>query len=401
MQSIYTEKNIPRIALTKVLGVVYRDAPFSRLSPLKIGQIDGRLPGTRWVRVENRLAGICGSDLHLVYADVDLRIAPAALPTTDRIYLGHEIVGRVAEIGSDVATLAVGDRVTLQYNLGCCLSEEIDPPCRYCAAGNAYLCENAPECKSHPIGGGWGEGFLAHETQLFRVPEALSDEEAVLLEPAAVGVHAVLRCPPKPGQRVLILGCGIIGLLTLQAARAAAPEAEITAMARYPHQADAARRLGAHHVIADAQDLYATVARLTGARRYQGLLGNQVLVGGFDVIYDCVGTARTIEDALRWTRAGGTVVVVGVDLNRLKLDLTPVWYSEVDLIGSMTSGAEVWQGERISTFELTARWFAEGRLTAEGLITHRFPLANYCAAIATATNKSNRPIKVVFDFTTR
>lgn len=397
MQTIYVEKNIPRTALTKALAPLRSDVYFSRLAPMKMGRIDGRLPDPRWVRVENQLAGICGSDLHLVYADVDLRVAPAALPSHNRIYLGHEVVGRVAEIGPEVTKLAVGDRVALQYNIGCCLSEGIDPPCRYCAEGNAYLCENAPECRSQPIGGGWGEGFLAHEAQLFRVPDTLSDEEAMLLEPAAVGVHAVLRRPPAPGQRLLVLGCGIIGLLTLQAARAAVPEAEITAIARYPHQAVAARRLGADHVLTDRQDTYRMLAQLTGAHHYKGMFDNQVLVGGFDVVYDCVGRARTVEDALRWTRAGGAVVVVGIDLNRLRLDLTPVWYYEVDLLGSMISGAETWDGERLSTFELTARWFAKGRLTAEGLITHRFPLADYRKAIEAATDKTTKAIKVVFD----
>ncbi len=397
MKTIYVEKNIPRIALTKALAPIRSDVYFSRLSPMKMGEIDTRLPGPRWVRVENQLAGICGSDLHLVYADVDLRIAPAALPSSNRIYLGHEILGRVAEVGSNVTKFSVGDRVVLQYNLGCCLSEGIDPVCRHCAEGNAYLCENAPECESEPVGGGWGEGFLGHEAQLFRVPDVLSDEEAVLLEPAAVGVHAVLRRPPQPGEHALVLGCGIIGLLTLQAARAAAPEAKITAIARHPHQAVAARRLGADHVLTGKFDAYSMIASLTGAKHYRGVLGNQMLVGGFDVVYDCVGNSRTVEDALRWTRAGGAVVVVGVDLNRLSLDLTPVWYYEVDLLGSMANGAETWDGEQLSTFELTARWFAEGKLTAEGLITHRFPLADYREAIETATNKSKQSIKVVFD----
>lgn len=398
MQTLYVEKDIPRIALTRALAPIRSDIYFSRVSPMKMGRVPHQLPGPQWVRVENKLAGICGSDLHLVYVDVDLRVAPAVLPSTSRMYLGHEIAGRVADIGSGVTNFAAGDRITLQYNIGCCLSEGINPPCRYCAEGNAYLCENAAECQSHPIGGGWGQGFLAHETQLFRAPDALSDEEVVLLEPAAVGVHAVLRRPPQPGQRVLVLGCGIIGLLTLQAARATAPEAEITAIARYPHQVEAARQLGTDHVLTDRQATYQMLAALTDARHYKGLLGNQVLIGGFDVVYDCVGRASTVQDALRWTRAGGAVVVVGIDLKRLKLDLTPVWYREVDLLGAMTSGVERWDGEPLSTFELTARWFAEGKLTADGLITHRFPLADYRAAIETATDKSQRSIKVVFDF---
>ncbi|MFQ5854645.1 MAG: zinc-binding dehydrogenase [Anaerolineae bacterium] len=401
MQTLYVEKNIPRIALTKALSPVRKDIYFSRLSHMRIGQIDSRLPGPQWVRVENQLAGICGTDLQYVYADADLRVAPATLvPGNHRINLGHEILGHVADTGSDVTLLTVGDRVVLQFMFGSCLSEGIDPACRYCAVGNANLCENAAECRSDPVGGGWGEGFLAHEVHLFRVPAGLSDEEAVLLEPAAVGVHAVLRRPPERGQHALVLGCGIIGLLTLQAARAVAPEAKITAIARYPHQAVAARRLGADHVLTGKRDTYRMIAQLTGARHYEGSFGSQVLVGGFDVIYDCVGKAGTVEDALRWTRAGGAVVIVGIDLNRLKLDLTPVWYYEVDLLGSMASGAETWNGERLSTFELTARWFAEGKLTADGLITHRFPLADYRKAIETATDKSNRSIKVVFDLRT-
>lgn len=396
-QTLYVERNIPRIVLTKALAPVRDNVYFSRLSHLKMGQIDGRLPGPRWVRVENELAGICGTDLHYVYADVDPRIAPAALPGKDRLYLGHEILGHVDEVGSDVRTLNVGDRVALQFMFGSCLSEDIDPPCRYCAEGNVYLCENAAKCQSGPIGGGWGQGFLAHETQLFRVPDTLSDEEAVLLEPAAVAVRAVLRRPPKSDQHVLVLGCGIIGLLTLQTARATAPEAEITAIARYSHQVDAARRLGADHVLTDKQDAYQIIAKLTGGERYTGLLNNQVLVGGFDVVYDCVGKARTIENALRWARTAGTVVMVGIDLNRLNLDLSPVWYYEVNLLGSKAHGAEVWDGEPLSTFELTTRWFAEGKLTAAELITHRFPLADYPQAIRTATDKSQRSIKVVFD----
>ena len=398
MRAIYVERNIPRVILTKALAPVWRDVYFSRLSPLQVGDIAAALPGPRWVRVENRLAGICGTDLVLVYADVDLRVAPLALPSHARRYLGHEIVGYVTEVGPAVTTLKVGDRVALQFNLGCCLSEEIEPPCRFCAAGQAYLCENMAECHSAPIGGGWGEGFLAHEALLYRVPDSLTEEQAVLLEPTAVGVHAALRRPPAPRERVLVLGCGIIGLLTLQAVRAIAPEADITAIARYPHQAEAARRLGADQVLMGAEATYDRVAELTQARFYQGPLGNKMLMGGFDVVYDCVGKARTIEDALRWTRAGGTVVVIGIDLNRLKLDLTPVWYSEVDLIGSLAFGMEEWEGEQVATFDLVARWFAEGKLTADGLITHRYALSEYQAAIATATDKSRQSIKVVFAY---
>jgi threonine dehydrogenase-like Zn-dependent dehydrogenase len=398
MRTLYMERSIPRIALTKALARFRDDAYFSPAAPMRMGRMEPALPGPHWVWVENRLAGICGSDLHFVYVDVDLRIAPAALPAHQRIYLGHEIVGYVAEVGPEVATLNVGDRVALQFTAGNCFTEGIEPPCRYCVAGNCYLCENAAEAHSAPIGGGWGDGFKAHEQQLFRVPDALSDEEAVLLEPAAVGVHAVLHRRPASGQRALVLGCGIIGLLTLQVVRAAAPDAEITALARYRHQARAAHALGADQVLTGKFDPYGVIAALTDARRYTGLLGNETLVGGFDVVYDCVGTAATIQDALRWTRASGAVVVIGLNLNLLTVDLSPVWHDEVDLLGSYISGAETWEGERLSTFELTARWFADGKLSADGLITHRFDLDDYRTAIETASDKSQKSIKVVFEF---
>lgn len=399
MRTLYVGRSMPRIAITKALTAFRGNAYFGAASHMRMGRVDPNLPGPRWVRVENQLAGICGSDLQLVHLDVDLRIAPAALPAHRRIYLGHEVVGRVAEIGPEVATLDVGDRVTLQFMAGNCFTEDIEPSCRYCAAGDCYLCENAAQADSAPRGGGWGDGFLAHEQQLFRVPDPLTDEEAVLLEPAAVGVHAILRRPPEPGQRALILGCGIIGLLTLQAARAAAPGAEITAMARYRHQARAAHALGADHVLTGKFDPYGVIAALTNAQRFTGLLGNQTLVGGFDVVYDCVGTATTIQDALRWTRAGGAVVVVGIDLNRLTIDLSPVWHDEVDLLGSYISGGETWAGERLSTFELAARWFADGKLNADDLITHRFDLGDCRTAIVAASDKSQESIKVVFQFT--
>jgi len=196
---------------------------------------------------------------------------------------------------------------------------------------------------------------------------------------------------------VLVLGCGVIGLLTLAVTRALAPEARIYALARYDFQADAAVRLGADEVLRE-RNPYPRVAQLTGARLYQGFLGNKMLLGGFDVVYDCVGTARTINDALRWTRAGGTLVLVGIEFHRLKADLTPVWYQEVQLIGTVYHGAEEWEGRRLSDFDIVVHLMREGRLQTDGLITHRFPLSAYRKAIAAATEKRRSgAIKVVLE----
>ncbi len=401
MQTIYAEVDIPRILATRALSKLWAGAYLSRISPVHFVTIpDPPLPGPHSVRVRNRLSLICGTDLHLVYVDADPRVAPAVLPGNRRTYLGHEVCGEVIEVGEAVTDFQEGDRVALRYFTPTCHTLGIEPLCRFCARGDYYLCENqSAEGETPSIGGGWSDQFIAHVHQLYRPPEELSDEEVALLEPAAVGVHSVLKALPQPGERVLVLGCGIIGLMTIQAVRALAPEAHVTAFARYPFQAEAARRLGAHEVRTD-RDGYAAAAEITGARLYRGMFGSAMMLGGFDVIYDCVGTARTVTDCLRWARAGGRVVIVGVQFKLLTVDLSPVWYQEVQLLGAMAHGREVWEGEETSTFELTAQLFQEKRLTAEGLITHRFPLSRWREAIETAADKRrHQAIKVGFAFT--
>jgi threonine dehydrogenase-like Zn-dependent dehydrogenase len=134
-------------------------------------------------------------------------------------------------------------------------------------------------------------------------------------------------------------------------------------------------------------------ADLTGARLYR--LNRGMLLGGFDVIYDCIGSAATIHDSLRWARARGTVVIVGIYFSLLRVDLNPVWYQEVDLIGSHTFGAEGGDGRRRHTFELVIDHLRAGRLQTDGLITHRFQLADYRRAIDTALHKKSGAIKVM------
>lgn len=400
MRTIYAEVDIPRILITQILGKVWDGAYLSAISPIYFAtQPDPPLPGPHHVRVRNRLSLICGTDLHVVHVDADPRVAPAALPGNKRIYLGHELCGEVIEVGKAVSRVRVGDRVALRYTSSTCHTQGIDPPCRHCREGNYYLCENQSMTDVPPsIGGGWSDQFVAHEDQLFRAPEGLSDEEIAMMETMATGVHTVLQALPEPGDRVAVLGCGIIGLVTIQALRALAPEAHITALARYPFQAEHARRLGAHEVRV-REDGYEVTAEVTGAKLYRGMFGNKMLLGGFDVVYDCVGTGRTITDSLRWARAKGRVMLVGVQFRPLTVDLSPIWYQEVQLLGVYAHGQDVWQGRETGTFELTTRLLQEGKLTTEGLITHRFPLARWKEAIRVASDKRRyQSIKVAFTF---
>lgn len=390
-----------RVLLTKLLGLFYPDIYYSSLSPIQVQNLPRQpLPSASWVRVRNRLAGICGSDLHLVFADADLRIAPAALPGHRQLYPGHEVVGEVIEIGDDVQHLQVGDRVALQSAPNC-LSTGIYSPCRSCAAGNYNLCEQGVLPGPQPIGGGWSEEMLLHEQQLFRLPDALSDEQGVLLEPTAVAVHAVLRHLPQPGDRVLIIGAGTIGLLTLQVIRALAPQTKVSMLARHAPQREQAKRMGATYLI-HPNHSYGEMQQVTEAQLYKGIFGNRMLLGGYDVIYDTVGQRNTLYHALRWARAQATIVLVGVSLHMMHIDLTPIWHQQINLLGTTSHGMEVWPPQtkqRSSTFSIAAELMAQDRIHPEELITHRFALNNYKDALISATRKArSHAIKVVFDY---
>jgi threonine dehydrogenase-like Zn-dependent dehydrogenase len=405
VRTLYVDLSARRLVATRARGWLprrwSREAYFGRLAPLQEADVPPlSLPGPRWVRVKNRLSGICGSDLHFVMAHGDLRIAPAALPgTAYRNYMGHEIVGDVVEVGPEVTTVQVGDRVVQHRSEGNCMGMGREPRCRFCAEGNYSLCEAIPpEGEPQGTGGGWSEEWTAPEGRLFKLPDDVKDEDAVLIEPAGSAVRAALRHRPQPGEKVMVIGCGTQGLFTVQSVRAVEPACEITALARFDYQAKMARKCGADHVIMLGSDTYAEVARLTGARVFKGFLGNKALLGGYDTVYDCVGLPNTLRDALRWARSRGTVIIVGVYLAPMNIDLTPVWYNEVDLKGVMAHGMEEWEGERLSTFDLIVRWIREGKLKMDGFITHRFPLSEYREAILTAIEQPRTSsIKVVFD----
>jgi threonine dehydrogenase-like Zn-dependent dehydrogenase len=252
--------------------------------------------------------------------------------------------------------------------------------------------------------------MLVHEQQVFLVPDSLTDEQAALLESSATAAHGVLRRLPQPGETALVIGAGAEGLLATQAVQALAPDGTaITVVAQHPFEVELAAHMGATNVIYD-ENVSASVARLAQAQRYQRRGGAELLVGGFDVVYDSLGTSTSLQNALRWAREGGAVVLLGTRLTPLRVDLTPVWYREVDLLGGWRHGAEnapgghgmgafgYGEGGRESTFFVASRLIREQRLTPERLITHRFPLREFRQALATARERAeHRSIKVLLD----
>lgn len=403
MKAIYFDKNIPKVLATQAIKRVWPGVVWTPIAPTGVEEIpDPELPGPRWLRVRNRQCGICATDLSLFFLDVDPRVALAALPGFDRVYLGHEAVGEITEIGPGVERFKSGDRVVIEArpaNSPNCFTQEIESLCEFCKRGDTRLCVNSSlQMGPQGKGSGWADSYTAHESEVWPVPDDLSDDQASLIEPMAVAVHAVLRRRPEAGEKVLVIGSGIIGLLTLQALKALAPESRVTSVVRYSHQGEAAKQLGADEVISDGGDLYAKAARITQAKYYQSTLNRGMLLGGFDVVYDCVGNKYTLRDSLRLAKAGGTVVLVGVSLNRMKFDTTPIWFQEVDHIGSMSFGMEKLDGRSVHTFDLVIEMLQEGALREAELITHRFQFADYRKAIATALDKRTGAIKVTLTF---
>jgi threonine dehydrogenase-like Zn-dependent dehydrogenase len=401
MRSIYVDKNIPRALLTKAFAPRWPGFVWTPLSAARAVDLpDPALPGPGWLRLRNERCGICASDLSLLFVRADPSIAPAALPGNSRFFLGHEVVSVVTEIGSGVKRFKVGDRVLMDTHFAGanCETLRIDPPCRYCAEQEYHFCINKSAPGPRGIGGGFGDGYVTHESAVYPCPPDLTADQAVLTEPFSIPVHGVLRFPPQPGERLLVVGSGVIGLLTTMTLHALYPQCEITATARHTYQGEMAVKLGAQHILRGRVD-YAAVARLTGGKFFSAPLNKGVVIGGFDRIYDCVADSETLASSLRWVRAGGTVVMIGSHMAPMsKIDLTPVWYHQVDLVGTYGHGMNVQAGIRKHTYEWVFDQFRAGKFTTDGLITHRFPLKDYRLAISTAgAKKKSQAIKVLLE----
>ncbi len=345
------------------------------------------LPGDDWHRVTTRLAGICGSDL----ATVDGKSSRYFEPWVSFPFVpGHEVVG----------TLETGQRVVLEPVLGHD-ARGLEAPFEGAAPGDGDDYQHLVSGKLEPgiqtgycasTGGGWSSEFVAHESQLHSVPDALSDEAAVMVEPAAVGIHAALKAglSPDSDRVIAVLGAGTMGLVAVAAARNFYPNSTIICAAKYPEQRRFASDLGADTVVAPGE-FQRAVRRACGGF----VIGND-LSGGADVVIDAVGNASSVQLSISTARPRGRVVLVGMP-GKTTLDLTSLWHRETELVGAYTYGTEqLFDGTAVKTFDLSLDLVAEAKL--ERLVTATYPLEDYQEALLHAASAGERgAVKICFD----
>lgn len=292
--------------------------------------------------VEIAFCGICGTDLHAF---------ESGEPYTPAL-CGHEWAGTVAAVGADVRGLREGDRVGIGVGPACGI-------CAECRAGDAAHCtrvllEMLGQGPLAPPHGGFARAIAVEAARLHPVRPELSDEDAALLEPATVAVHALRRTPLRLGESAVVLGAGPIGLLVLQCAGVAGAGAVVVV------EPDAARarlaaELGATCVIDPGrEDVDARVKELCGPL-------------GADVVFECAGVPETVEQSLQLVRRGGMVSLVGVVTRPVPL-LPALWLArEVRLVGSL--------GYLREEFDVAGQLAADGRLRLAPLRTGTVALA--------------------------
>lgn len=399
VRALVYRKSVPRYLLMRAGAKRMKTLETSRFSPLQLENApEPPLPAPEWVRVKPQLSGICGSDLGTLSSENSPYFSPITSPP---FVLGHEVVGVVTE---DNSGFEAGERVVLEPALGC-EARGIEPFCPYCATGRYALCLNVTKGDVSPglqtgfcrnTGGGWSRGTLvAHPSQLHRVPDALPDEAAVAVEPLACAVHAALKAGPGPDDTALVIGAGSIGLFTIAALKKLTESGRIICVAKHTRQREEALRLGADEVI-HPKETYSALPGMLGTEAHKPELGKPVVMGGAERVFECVGSPATMEDALRLTKPGGEVSLVGMPGAKSSLDLTALWYKEVSLSGTYAYGIEEYRGEQIKTFELALGMAPEMALGR--MVGPHFRLEDYREAVTAARSAGREGnVKVAFD----
>lgn len=327
-------------------GVEVRDVPVSQVAGDEV-----------LIRV--KAAAICGSDLGIY--NYTAAYSGMRLP----VVMGHEFAGEVAETGAQVEGYAVGDRV---------LSESVKAcgECGFCKTGMSNLCEDSTLFGIH-TDGGFAEYVTVPQGLLHRLPPGMSYEEAALVEPLSNAVHFVDDVTPyKPGDFVVVHGCGPIGLFSAQLFRLGGARVIISGLGVDGVRLGIAERLGFEAVNIDGVDLVERVMELTGGT-------------GADVAFVAVGAAPAVKQAMELVSKRGTVTVVGIFGADVPVDLTWLVRRELAVVGAYDA--------RPANFPISISLISEGKVNVRDVLTHRFSLDEAEAAFKVALEKTGGKVE--------
>jgi L-iditol 2-dehydrogenase len=323
-----------------------------------VGQVDVEErdipePAADEVLVEVGSVGVCGSDVHYYEHG---RIGPYVVDSP--LVLGHEAGGVVAALGSEVTSLEVGQRVSIEPGVPC-------RSCPQCLAGHYNLCPDVRFFATPPYDGAFAQYVAVPAAFAYPVPDSISDDAAGLLEPLSVGVWACLRGQVGPGTTVLVTGAGPIGLIAAQTARAYGADA-VTVTDVNPHRLGLAQKLGL-----GAIDVSQTSLHDAGIEP--------------DVLLECSGNARATWDAVSTVARTGRVVLVGMGGDKVELPLSYVQDRELTITGAFRYA---------NTWPIAIQLAASGRVDLDSMVTGHYGLDEVEAAL-TASRSDPTTVKAV------
>lgn len=327
---------------------------------IKIQQIDRPTIQDDEVMVQVKRIGVCGSDIHVFHGSHPYTGYP--------IVQGHEVSGVISEIGSAVNDLRVGEKVVFMPQVTC-------GECYPCKSGQYHICDNLKVMGFQTDGAGQ-EFFPVPASKVLKIPNHVSLDQAAMVEPVSVAVHALSRFGPMPGAHVLVLGAGTIGNLVAQCARAmGAAKVMITDISDW--KLAKARECGIEYIVNTSRDdLKQAIDETFGFRKT-------------DVILECVGVQPTITQAVNVARKGSTIVVVGVFGQKPVVDLGLVQDRELSLVGTLMY--------QYRDYEKAIQLVSNGQINLDPMITHRFLFQDYFKAYQTIEESNGEYLKVMID----
>ncbi|MEK3795988.1 NAD(P)-dependent alcohol dehydrogenase [Paenibacillus sp. FSL R7-0204] len=309
------------------------------LQKLQMKDIDMPVAREGEVIVKLEVVGICGSDVHYLEHG---RIGDFVVDGD--FILGHECAGEVVELGPGVKHLKVGDRVALEPGVTC-------GQCEFCKSGKYNLCPDVQFLATPPYHGCLMDYIAYPENMAFKLPDNVSSVEGALVEPLAVGLHAAAQGGVKLGDRVVILGAGCIGLVTLLACKAYGAT-EIVVVDIIEKRLEAAMKLGATRVInARQEDVLEAVAAWTDG-------------AGVDKVIETAGSEHTVKQTPYLVKRGGTIVLVGLAAKDIiDFDFMQIMFKEADI-------KSVFRYRNLYPAAIGA--IADGKVDVKGIVTHEF-----------------------------